>query len=94
MSSQEDSHEKFEQAIKLREQRRAQWEHEGERPLWQNLSMIGALGWLIITPTLIGVLVGRYLDDRYATGILFSGAMIFLGIFFGSYLAWQRVNKS
>ena len=61
--------------------------------MWQNLSMIGALGWLVITPTLIGVLIGRYLDERYATGILFSGAMIFLGVCLGSYLAWQRVNK-
>ena len=93
MSAQENDHEKLERAIKLREQRRAQWEREGEQPLWQNLSMIGALGWLVITPTLIGVLIGRYLDERYATGILFSGAMIFLGVCLGSYLAWQRVNK-
>ena len=79
--------------MRLREERRQRWEKEGERSLWQNLSMIGALGWLIVTPTLIGVLVGRWLDRRFDTDIFFSGALIFLGVAFGCYLAWQRVNK-
>ncbi len=33
-------------AIRLREERRDRWQQEGERSLWQNLSMIGSLGWL------------------------------------------------
>ncbi|GAB4365878.1 MAG: hypothetical protein Kow00114_23410 [Kiloniellaceae bacterium] len=84
---------KMEKAVQLREERRERWKEEGERPLWQNLSMIGALGWLIVTPTLVGVLIGRWLDERFGTGITFSGAFIFLGVALGSYLAWQRVNK-
>lgn len=80
-------------AVKLREQRRREWQQQGERSLWQNLSMIGALGWLIVTPTLLGVLIGRALDARFDTGIFFSGAFIFLGVALGSWLAWQRVNK-
>ena len=77
----------------MREQRRKRWKKEGERSLWQNLSMVGALGWLIVTPTLLGVLIGRWLDGLFETGIFFSGALIFLGIALGSYLAWQRVTK-
>jgi ATP synthase protein I len=77
-------------AVQLREQRRKQ---ASERSIWQNLSMIGALGWLIVAPTLLGVLLGRWLDETFATGILFSGALIFLGVAMGSYLAWQRINK-
>lgn len=77
-------------AVQLREQRRKQ---ASERSIWQNLSMIGALGWLIVVPTLLGVLLGRWLDEAFATGILFSAALIFLGVAMGSYLAWQRINK-
>jgi ATP synthase protein I len=84
---------KMEHAVRLREERSERWKKEGERSLWQNLSMIGALGWLIVTPTLIGVLVGRWLDRRFETDIFFSGALIFLGVTIGCYLAWQRVNK-
>jgi ATP synthase protein I len=87
------NHDKMKKAVRLRDQRRKRWNKEGERSLWQNLSMIGALGWLIVTPTLLGVLIGRWLDGVFETGIFFSGALIFLGIAIGSYLAWQRVNK-
>lgn len=88
-----NAHKKMERAVKLREKRRERWEQEGERPLWKNLSMIGSLGWLIVIPTLVGVLVGRWLDRAFGTGITFSGALIFLGVVIGSWLAWQRMNK-
>jgi ATP synthase protein I len=87
------NHDKMQKAVRLRDQRRKRWNKEGERSLWQNLSMIGALGWLIVTPTLLGVLIGRWLDGLFETGIFFSGALVFLGITLGCYLAWQRVSK-
>ena len=93
VSPNNQGHDKMQRAVRLREQRRKRWKQEGERSLWQNLSMVGALGWLIVTPTLLGVLIGRWLDGLFETGIFFSGALIFLGITMGCYLAWQRVNK-
>jgi ATP synthase protein I len=93
VSPNNQDHDKMQKAVRLRDQRRKQWKKEGERSLWQNLSMVGALGWLIVTPTLLGVLIGRWLDGLFETGIFFSGALIFLGIALGSYLAWQRVTK-
>ena len=83
----------MQEAVRLREIRRDRWIEEGERSLWQNLSMIGSLGWLVITPTLLGVFLGRWLDRMFDSGIFFSGACIFLGISIGCYLAWQRVKK-
>jgi ATP synthase protein I len=92
-SSQNHENKKLHEAVHLRQKRSEQWRREGERPVWQNLSMIGALGWLIIVPTLLGVFVGRWLDGLFDTGIFFSGALIFLGISLGCYLAWHRINK-
>lgn len=85
--------EKMRRAVELRERRSERWKQEGERSIWQNMSMIGALGWLIVVPTLLGVLIGRWLDHTFETGIMFSGALIFLGVVLGSYLAWQRIEK-
>lgn len=93
ISPNNDEQKKMRCAVRLREERSERWKKHGERSLWQSLSMIGALGWLIVTPTLIGVLVGRWLDRTFETGIFFSGFLIFLGIAFGCYLAWQRVNR-
>lgn len=83
----------MEDAVRLRRQREEVWRRTGERSLWQNVSMIGALGWLIVTPTLLGVVIGRWLDVRFGTGIFWSGALIMLGAAFGGYLAWQRIQK-
>lgn len=85
--------EKLSRAVEIREARSAQWQEEGERPLWRNLSMVGSLGWLIITPTLLGVLLGRWLDGTFGTGTLFTGALIFLGVAIGAWLAWHRMNS-
>jgi ATP synthase protein I len=51
-------------AVKTRRERRALWQRQGERSIGQNLAMIGALGWTIVTPTLIGIFCGRWLDRQ------------------------------
>lgn len=83
----------IEKTVRLREQRRETWEREGERPLWKNLSMTGSLGWLIVLPTLAGVLAGRWLDALLGTGVTFSGALTFAGAGVGLALAWRRMNR-
>lgn len=80
-------------AVELRKERQDQWRRTGERPLWRNLSMIGAYGWLIVAPTLLGVAAGRWLDLQLGTGIFWSGALIMLGAALGGYLVWQRMEK-
>ena len=83
----------LEEAVRLRERRREAWQREGERPLWKNLSMVGALGWLVVVPTLVGVFLGRWIDARFETGVTFSGALTFVGACLGLYLAWRRMNE-
>lgn len=55
--------------------------------------MIGAVGWVIVTPMLAGVLLGRWLDQQQESGIFWSGALIVAGAALGGYLAWQRINE-
>ena len=57
------------EAVRKRRARRALWQREGERSIGQNLRMIGALGWTIVTPTLLGIFAGRWLDLHFGSGI-------------------------
>jgi len=84
--------EKLSDAVRIRQQRRKHWEEEGERSLWKNLSMIGSLGWLVVVPTLVGTFVGRLIDRTCEQGIFWTATLIFLGVVFGCYLAWQKVK--
>ena len=65
----------------------------GERSLAQNLAMIGALGWLVVTPTLAGIFAGRWLDHHFAAGIFWTGALIVAGLALGCSLAWRRIQE-
>lgn len=79
--------------IRAQDARREKWREEGDRPLWKSLSMVGALGWLIVVPTLLGVFIGRWIDFRLGTGVTFSGALTFAGACLGLFLAWRRMNE-
>ncbi|MGD8831184.1 MAG: AtpZ/AtpI family protein [Pseudomonadales bacterium] len=92
-SEEEDDQNHMREAVRLRQERRRRWQEEGERPLWMNLSMVGALGWLIVVPTLLGVAIGRWIDHAFGTGITFTGALIFIGVAVGGSLAWRRINS-
>lgn len=76
----------LEEGVERRRKRRAEWEREGERPLALNLAMIGALGWLIVVPTLAGIFTGQWLDRRMGSGLTFTAALLFAGLALGAWL--------
>ena len=77
--------------VRRRRARRERWLREGERPLGHNLAMIGVLGWLVVTPTLLGVFAGRWLDHVFASGIFWTVSLMFGGLCLGCWLAWRRI---
>ncbi len=81
------------EAVKMRDERKAKWQREGERSIGQNLAMIGALGWTIVTPTLIGVFAGRWLDQTLNMGIFWTLGLMVAGLALGCWLAWKRMHS-
>ncbi|MBI1197007.1 MAG: ATPase F0F1 [Phenylobacterium sp.] len=80
-------------SVARRAARRAYWQAHGERSLARNLAMIGALGWLVVTPTVGGLFLGRWLDRRFDAGIFWTGALIVAGLTLGCVLAWRRIEE-
>jgi ATP synthase protein I len=66
---------------------------EGERPLGRNLALIGMLGWLIVTPTLLGLFIGRWIDRHEDTGIFWTAALLVVGVAVGCRQAWKRIKE-
>jgi ATP synthase protein I len=88
-----DRPDRLDRAVRRRRERRARWDAEGERSIGRNLAMIGALGWTIVTPTLIGMFVGRWLDCTFASGIFWTLGLLVAGLAAGCALAWQRMGR-
>lgn len=81
------------EAVRIRRERRARRRREGEGSLAQSLGMIGVLGWSIVIPMLAGTFAGRWLDHRLHSGILWTGALMTLGLAAGCLLAWRRIRE-
>ena len=87
-----DHPERLDRAVRLRRERRQRGQREGEPSVGRNLAMIGALGWTIVTPTLIGIFAGRWLDRVFASGIFWTLGFLTAGLALGCWLAWKRMH--
>jgi len=85
------SNDDLSKAVKTRRGRRSLWQREGERSMGQNLAMIGVLGWTIVTPTLLGIFAGRWLDRHFNMGLFWTLGLLVAGLALGCALAWKRM---
>ena len=81
-------------AIRLRGQRRQRWLREGEPSVGRRLAQIGVLGWIIVVPTLLGVFLGRWLDQRLGTGMFWTAPLLMLGLALGCWSAWKWMQDA
>jgi ATP synthase protein I len=73
-------------------ERRRRWRREGEPSTARRLAEIGVLGWVIVTPMLIGVFIGRWLDRTFASGIFWTAPLLIIGLVIGGWSAWKWIN--
>lgn len=66
---------------------------EGEPSVSWQLGQIGVLGWIVVTPLLAGLFLGRWLDRHFVTGVFWTAALIFAGGAFGFWSAWRWMHN-
>jgi len=64
-----------------------------EPSLGRRLGQIGILGWTVVVPTLMGLVLGRWLDRHFASGVFFSAPLLMLGAALGLWSAWRWMHK-
>jgi ATP synthase protein I len=85
-------HEKMQEAALRAETRAKAAGDEREPSFGARLGQIGVLGWAIVTPVLIGVVIGRWLDRTFDAGIFFTAPLIMLGAAAGLWTAWRWMH--
>lgn len=64
------------------------------RTAWFGLGMFGLVGWAVAVPTLLGVLLGLWLDERWPQDRLsWTLTLLFLGVILGCLNAWYWVAQ-
>ena len=80
-------------AVRERRVRRESWRTEGEPSTMRFVGQIGVLGWIIVTPTLIGLFIGRWVDRWLGTGIFWSAPLLMIGVALGCWSAWRWMHQ-
>jgi len=58
------------------------------------LGVFGIVGFSIAIPTLMGILLGTYLDKRTDSSISYTITFLFLGLLVGCVNAWRWVKET
>jgi ATP synthase protein I len=74
-------------ARKLRVQR------EGNQGVWFGLGMSGLIGWSVAVPTLLGALLGLWLDHRHPSSHSWTLMLLVIGLFIGCANAWHWMDE-
>ena len=84
---------KMEDAARLAAERDRKFRDEPEPTFASRLGQIGVLGWAIVAPILIGVVIGRCLDWMLKSGVFFTAPLIMLGAAAGLWTAWRWIHR-
>jgi len=93
-SPEPDKHDPLVEGARLRGERHSKWLREGEPSVARRLAQIGVLGWIIVTPMLVGVFVGRWLDRSLGTGIFWTAPLLMVGLGLGCWFAWRWIKSA
>jgi ATP synthase protein I len=80
--------------VRLRGDRHARWLREGEPSVARRLAQIGVLGWIMVTPMLLGVFAGRWLDRTFGSGIFWTAPLLIAGVALGAWSAWKWMQSA
>ncbi len=80
--------------VRLRSERHQRWRREGDPSAAWRLAQIGVLGWIIVTPILIGIFIGRWLDRTFHSGLFWTAPLLMLGLALGCWSAWKWMKNA
>ena len=84
---------RFQREVRRKEHRKLRARKEGEHSVWFGLGMFGIVGWSIAVPTVIGTMIGLYVDSRAKDRVSWTLMLLFAGIVIGCLNAWYWIKR-
>lgn len=83
----------FSKEIGKKEAQKLRAIHKRKRSVWAGLGTFGMVGWSVATPTVLGTVIGSWLDKKYPASLSWTLTFLIAGLFLGCFIAWQWVVK-
>ncbi len=92
--NQPDSDEtEFSRQVGVKETRKLKIQRKAVKNIWFGFGMFGLIGWSVTVPTLLGILLGLWLDENYAGTQAWTLNLMIIGLILGCLNAWHWVSK-
>lgn len=59
--------------------------------IWFGLGMMGLIGWSVVVPTMLGAMLGVWLDERFPQSHSWTLALLVAGLVLGCANAWHWI---
>lgn len=81
--------------IRVRRQRELieRGRQEKGQSFWKYVGLIGVVGWSVVVPMVLAVLLGLWIDRKFETGSRWTIALLLLGLCMGCLNAWRMITK-
>ncbi len=83
----------FAREIARKEHRRLRGRRKKHKSLWFGFGYFGIVGWLVMIPTLLGLLLGIYLDRMFPGNISWTVTFLIVGLVIGCLNAWLWITR-
>jgi ATP synthase protein I len=79
--------------IGTKEERKIKARRKRKHGVWFGLGMFGLVGWSVAVPTLVGIVVGVWIDKTWPGRYSWTLMGLVLGVIVGCINAWYWVKK-
>jgi ATP synthase protein I len=83
----------FRQQIDAKLARKLDARGQPARIVWFGLGMMGLVGWSVTVPTLLGAVLGAWLDRHHPARHSWTLALLVAGLTLGCWNAWHWVTR-
>lgn len=82
------------QQVHKKAERRRWAQSQKRRSVWFGFGMFGLIGWAVAIPTVLGIVLGIWLDHHWPVGrISWTLSLLFVGIILGCLNAWRWIAR-
>lgn len=85
--------EKFAEVIGKKAQRKIKAQQVKNKAIWYALGTSGLVGWSVILPTMLGLSLGIWIDQKFSSSYSWTLMGLVIGIVLGCYNAWYWIEK-
>lgn len=89
----EDEREEFCRQVERKEERSRRAREAGDQTIRHGFGAFGVVGWSIVVPTLLGIVIGAWLDTRAGGGIRYTLSLMAAGLIIGLVNVWNWIHS-